>query len=67
MRYRAVKLSNVEEYLAHGIGQQAPQLRPIWNLHSVVPSQFDEDGIKVIQWLVVLQSDDDFVPSAEGK
>ena len=57
MRYRARKVSNVEEYLYGAIGDATP-LTPKWELHSVVPSMFDEDKVKVTQWLVILQTTD---------
>ena len=51
MKYRALKVSNVEEYLSHGIGTQTPQLRPRWFLHSVAPSKTGQ-GEGTIGWLV---------------
>lgn len=59
IKYRAVRISNVEEFLAGAIGGAVPT-RPIWMLHSVVPSVII--NAKVEQWLVILQSTDDFKP-----
>lgn len=58
MKYRARKISNVEEYLSGAIGDNG--MRPVWNLHSVIPCKI-VDG-ECILWLVILQNDDDYKP-----
>lgn len=54
-RYHAFKVSNVDEFLTHGIGYIGE-----WELHSVVPSitapcEKIPTNTIVIQWLVVLR------------
>jgi hypothetical protein len=58
MRYRAIKVSNVEEYLFSAIGDATP-LVPKWELHSVVFA----DGI----YLVILQTHAEILSEEEIK
>jgi hypothetical protein len=58
MRYRAVKVANVEEYLFRAIGDAMP-VRPKWELHSVVPIQRN--------YLVILQTSDEVLSADQIK